>query len=346
MSSNADDTADGGADTPEGENDDPVVLPVSDGVDVSFRPSEQRIVVTFMSHGEEIFVDRVGMTFYDDQTAKGQLKNDVIAQLPDDVDENAFKAGYSKMCVRLAEADMFDSEEFLAEGPADLLKETIAVKKYGAKSEEEVTVTLAPKGGDEIDITFDRGDWTGGSPPTQLREEYWSACDVVLSLRDEDWREIRDAWNDDITTVGADSVSSRDELLHEVIRRIHMRIDPVTSASKLELDEDNALYDPNNETKPRDAVRDEHGKVDVLWIQSGTVREVIDSTPGVSVDNMSSLAKEMLRAGYLLAGSQYFGTKKLPMWCFDAEHFGGRDLIGDVDPAGGGDTEDATGVDI
>lgn len=346
MSANA-----GSVDIDEAEPD---LLDLGDGIAADYQVIEGgRLRLTFYANADtadmtEITVVETDPDFYDrPENERGRVKNrllDAVNEHCDGVSDELVLGGYEKLCRTFAEADVEDDADMRSPIVNQLLRETDRVEMHAGDDSATITVSLSRADGPSLSIDFDSAEWTSNDCGAKIREQYHIKHRELIEIEPEEWQTLRDIWNDQIERVVRDEGTEDDETAHELIRRLSTRIKVTEDYDEIHNDPKIALYDRNNDNRNDTEIDEQHGDVDVLWVQTAVISEVLDDLPG-STPPKNALARRLINDDTLLRGRKGFGKDKLPVWAFDPEPFGGRALVGDGDESDDDSEDDGDGAD-
>ena len=295
----------------------------------------------------QIATHEASADFYDrPENERGQVKNVLMEAIDehcgDDVSKPIVRAGYEELCQQFQEQAVIDDEDRWSPIVRRLYDETDSVTMYASGDRGTITVRLSNDDGHGPVLEFDQTEWIGMGGGEKIREQYLVSHAELIEVTPGEWETLRDIWHDEIERFVSEETDGDDEIAHEVVRRLSQRINVVEDYDQLRNDTKNALYDRENAERDDAEIQSEHGAVDVLWVQASAITEILDEIPGRSADEgaKSALARHMIERGTLLRGRKTFGRDRLPVWAFDPEPFGGRDLLG-----ADGEDEDAENDD-
>lgn len=333
----------------DGAGSDPDLSRLGDGIAVDYQAiGGGRLRLTFYAGADsadlrEICTEETVPDFYDrPENERGRVKNrllDAIDEHCDDVSKEVVRGGYEELCREFEEADVVEDEDLRSPIVNQLLRETECVEMHASDENATITVQLSRVGGPSLSIDFDEVDWTSSDCGDKIRQQYYVAHQELIDVAPEEWETLRDVWNDQIERVVRDEGSEDDETAHELIRRLSNRIKVTEEYDELQNDPKIALYDRENNDRADSEIQEEHGDVDVLWVQAAAISEVLEEIPEATPDDKPNLARRLISNDTLLRGQKTFGKKRLPVWAFDAEWFGGRTLVGG-DVTDDGENED------
>ena len=359
MSESSDaDEIDGAPETPSTDDaaDPSNRFRLGEGIAVEYAGTEGgKIRLTFYAGADtndmsQIYTEIVSPDFYArHQNERGKVKNRLVKAAPDDVPEDVVRGEFEQLCRRFEEADVVADEDLRSPIVNQLLDETQSVEVHAGDEDATITVQLSRDDGRGLTLSFDASEWVSNDPTAKIREQYYVAYRELIEVTPEEWETLREAWDDRVERVVRDESSDDDETIHALIRELKKRMKVIEEYDKIRNDTKNVLYDRNNNDRADSQIQERHDEVDVLWVQSSVITELLDEMPGTSPDDKGTLASEMIRDGTLLRSRRQFGTDKLSMWAFDAEVFGGRILVGesedDADDADDGDESDESDDD-
>lgn len=346
------------ADVGTGADDqaEPELIPLGDGVRADYQAVEGgRLRLTFYAKAggddlRKICTEETDPDFYaKHDNERGRVKNRLLDAVDehcdDDVSKETVRNGYSRLCQTFEEADVVDDEDLRSPIVNQLLRETESVEMHAADDSAPITVRLGRPGTD-LSIDFNEVEWTSSDCGDKIRQQYYVAHRELIDVTGDEWETLRDIWNDQIERVVRDEGRETDDTTYSLIRRLRNRIKVTEEYDELRNDPKVALYDRNNEDRGDADIAETHGNVDVLWVQTAAISDVLDDMPGTSADSdtKATLARRLLDDDTLLRGRKTFGRDRLPVWAFDPERFGGRSLIGDGDEDEGDDGDRGVSV--
>ena len=309
---------------------------LGDGIAVEYAgQAGGQIRLTFCAGADtndmrEICTQDVEPDFYAARTPRGEVKNRLLEAIPDDVSEDVVKGGFEQLCRLFEEADVVEDEDLRSPIVNQILDETQSVEVHAGDDSAQFIVTLS-RGGSPTTLAFDQSQWASDDCGSLVREKYLVAFNELIEVSGEEWQTLRDVWHEKPDRYVRDESSDDDETIHALIRRLKNRMSVIEEYDKLRNDPKNVLYDRDNDDRADSQIQENHGDVDVLWVQSSVITELLDEMPGAAPADKGNLASEMIRDGTLLRSRRQFGGDKLSAWAFDAEVFGGRILVGEDD---------------
>lgn len=359
MSSNADDANGDGADwsdvladgdysnIPEEDTHGNPMIPLTQTIAASYCGQNGGIKLDFHHCRPEytdgyndIWGKTVPFNFYDDRTQRGELKNSLVDQVKnwvgDEVSKAELIAGFDRMCSLFE--DVISDEELRPPMANKLIDETERVIVHIGDEEAQYVIKLETDDGTNVKLKFDNKQWVSDDAAKSLNEQYNIRTQKILGVGKNIWKFVRNAWNERIDHKIENETGESDVIAHELIRLLNARVNVVEDADDLWADPMNALYDADNANRPDTVIWDNHGEVDVLWVQAAAIDEALTDIPGAKPDRSckSPLAALLAEEGTLLRGSKQVGPRgrRVSAWAFDAEVFGGRELIGEGDDDG------------
>lgn len=325
---------------------------LGDGIAVEYAGKEGgQIRLTFYAGADTndmraICTQDVEPDFYAARTPRGEVRNELLRAIPDDVSEDVVRGGFEELCRVFEELDVVEDEDLRSPIVNQILDETQSVEVHAGDDSAQFIVTLS-RGGSPTTLAFDQSQWASDDCGGLVREKYLVAFNELIEVSGEEWKTLRDVWHEQPDRIVRDESSDADETIYDLIRRLKNRVNVIEEYDKLRNDPKNALYDRDNSLNGGDSkIQEKYGDADVLWVQPAVITELLEEIPGASPDNKSNLASTMIRGGTLLRSRRQFGNDNYPAWAFDAEKFGGRILVGEGDENGESDEDDDREVSI
>ena len=292
----------------------------------------------------ELVERRVPSGFYADRTAGGELRNRVLeaveAEYGDDVNTTIVSGGIERM-YDVYRTEIVTDEDLQSDAANQLRNETERVVVHAGDGESTATVRFNHNG-HSFEIDFGEAEWMSADCSTKIRNRYWGETGERIEISPEEWEILRDEWDDSVVARVVNEVTHEAEIATELIRLLETWIEPTEDTGRLHADPKNARYDRDNDAHPDAQIRENHDDVDVLWIQTAVINEALNDIPGAKPDRACKvpLAQHLQENGVILRGSKTITGQRIPVWAFDAEVFGGRELLGnDGDGDGGDDRE-------
>lgn len=261
---------------------------LGDGVAVEYQAIEGgRIRFTFYADTadmREIGSKDVSPDFYaKPENERGEVKNAILEAVDehcgDGVSKVVVRGGYEQLCREFENADVVDDEDLRSPIVNRLLAETETVEVHTGDESARFTVELVRDDGATATFTFDQSEWASSDCGAKIREQYLVAHTELIEVTPEEWQTLRDVWNGRIDRTIRDETGEIDEVAHDLVRRLKQRITATEDYEKLRNDTKIALYDPENATRTDQQIREQHGEVDVLWMQASAINEVLEDIP-------------------------------------------------------------------
>ena len=218
--------------------------------------------------------------WYTKQQTRRTIANTIVENVPDGVDSDEVRGALQDLFTDLDAKSEEVKKKLQPPDVAHVLNNTQAVKVYGGE-DAQFLVDLKINGR-ETTIEFTAGEWANDSPGP-LKTQYANAYYEVLELDADQWREIRQSWQEDLEEVSREEQTTEDMVAAQLLEKLRKRRVPVDEKSMVTNDVNAALWDAPSEERAEDDDRGRQirtGEVPndetVLWVRSQAVVSVLD----------------------------------------------------------------------
>lgn len=211
---------------------------------------------------------------------RGTITNSIVENVPEGVDSDEVRNALEDLFTNLDAKSDEVKKKLQPPDVAHVLNNTEAVKVYGGE-DAQFLVDLDVDGR-ETTLEFSAGEWSNDSPGP-LKTQFANAYYTVLELDADQWREIRQSWQEQLKEVGREEQTTEDMVAAQVLEKLRKRRVPVDEKPMMSNDTNAALWDAPADERAED---DDRGRQiqtggvpndeTVLWVRSQAVVAVLD----------------------------------------------------------------------
>jgi len=300
----------------------------------------QRKVTAYYTGGDDpevLHADTYPERFYEQRTARGEIKNavsDALGDTPVEPDdwERAWKQKMSEMVAQSddAKAELVpENVRQIAEGT-----QSVYVTMGGETRKWEITIEWNGKTGE---IVLDHNDMAGGGTmavKSQMFKEFANSP----YIQQEDWDALKSFWIEQQEERAIETMTEMDRVVESFVTELRTRVTYYDDPEKLKADKESAWVDWGNSH----GVKVTDDLTGVVWVRSDLVTEIVNSIE--NAPRIGELGGELGKREYTVQSSQSLkpagdGSKRR-YWYFDPDKLG----VTQMDVQTSGESRDATGA--
>ncbi|MGQ3723539.1 hypothetical protein [Natrialba aegyptia] len=153
-----------------------------------------------------------------------------------------------------------------------------------------------------------------------LREKIANQFFELVEIQEEDWKAIRDRWQERTEVMHIADETANDAIAERVLEYISNNVMPVDDQDKLGNDVASAWYDSGNSAGCDDAPPD----ADILWVQDSFFVDQLENA-GKQIEYKGQLVKDLISRGELhgkKSRRRWIGSSRAKYWPFDPDSLG------------------------
>lgn len=279
--------------------------------------SDMRVKVVYDPEGEILFNNVYGYGWWDTDSQRLHIKNQVVEKLSGDTyetDADWWADAYVSF--------LYELSEYVDEAESEGLPSSVDVKQIIDNTERVVVhpgettewhVRMQVRGR-EATLEFDESEMSA-SKPQPLKEEYSRVFYRTPDIEEaEEWKDVRDHWQSIQDVADPVDFTTVDLAVEQFVEKLRRQMRVVEDPSAVKNGEATVWYDAENE---RSRGHDVDGPI--VWVKREIVQEVQDKLTD-EIDNVK-LAKELRTRGYTIQTSERLQLSgyKTRFWFFDAD---------------------------
>lgn len=283
---------------------------IAGGVYVAFEPvggGRMKLKAThngdIISQGE--FSGDIFTGSHKGRTERGEFLNNLeesVEQI-DGLDAGSVKAKFRQWFAEMGELDKEEQAEYLLTDEVQAIIEGThyPVRVHGGET-TTVHVDLTYQGR-TAELEFTASEMVKGGA-TALQEKIATKFfDFDLEIEQEDWKAIRERWDEQKEVVGVVEETAEEAVTDRVLTFLRRGMQVVADREKMANDVATCWFDENNETGYADAPADGP----VLWVQSEYLADQLENA-GKKLEYKPQLTKDLIASGDL------HGSNKRAKW--------------------------------